>query len=135
MASRFSLFSGSDSEPLSNSCCLGQKPGMSWGLEIYTSSGPTTSHPKSSLAAAFGSYFMSTLLYSNGENFIPQFRTHSELIECCLVPSVSLRIVVWDWLFRSCAFYIHITSSWRADLEKHFLSCFIFFVFLTGIPG
>lgn len=33
---RFSLFSGSDSVPLSDPWCLGQKPGMSWGLEIYT---------------------------------------------------------------------------------------------------
>lgn len=121
MASRFSFFSDSDSQPLSDSCCLDQKPGMSWGLEIYTSSGPTTPYPKSSLEVISCQHCSIQMGRISFLNFVP-----SELIECCLVPSVSLRIVVWDWLFRSCAFDIHFTSSWGADLEKYF------FVFLTG---
>lgn len=60
--------------------------------------------------AASGRNSMSTLFYSNRIP-IPLFCcTYAELIERCLVPSASLRISVWNWLFLfCCAFYTDIT--------------------------
>lgn len=67
-ASRFSLFLGFDSEPCSDFCCLGSETwyALRW-WDSYSFGLHNSSSSKLSLAAAFGRYSGSTLLYQNRE--------------------------------------------------------------------